>query len=47
MIKALRGMNDILDEQARIYSQILSVCERVARNYGFCLIETRRAHADA
>ena len=40
MIKALRGMNDILDEQARIYSQILNVCERVARNYGFCLIET-------
>ena len=47
MIKALRGMNDILDEQARIYSQILSVCERVARNYGFCLIETPKLEQTA
>ena len=47
MIKALRGMNDILDEQARIYSQILSVCERVARNYGFCLIETPKLEPTA
>ena len=40
-------MNDILDEQARIYSQILSVCERVARNYGFCLIETPKLEQTA
>ena len=47
MIKALRGMNDISGEQARIYSQILSVCERVARNYGFCLIETPKLEQTA
>lgn len=47
MIKALRGMNDISGEQARIYSQILSVCERVARNYGFYLIETPKLEQTA
>jgi len=47
MIKALRGMNDISGEQARIYSQILSVCERVARNYGFSLIETPKLEQTA
>ena len=47
MIKALRGMNDISGEQARIYSQILSVCERVARNYGFCFIETPKLEQTA
>ncbi|ASM40276.1 histidine--tRNA ligase [Campylobacter sp. RM12327] len=40
MIKALRGMNDILNEKAQIYKHIIEVCESVALNFGYSFIET-------
>lgn len=39
MIKALRGMSDIIDEKARLYKKIVAVCEEVARNFGYEYIE--------
>lgn len=38
MIKALKGMKDLLDEQGRVYAKIIKVCEEVAQNYGFSFI---------
>lgn len=40
MIKALRGMNDILNEKAQIYKHIVEICESVALNFGYSFIET-------
>lgn len=40
MIKALRGMNDILNEKAEIYKHIIEVCESIASNFGYNFIET-------
>lgn len=39
MIQALRGMNDIMGVKARLYEKIVSVCESVAKNYGYEFIE--------
>ncbi|QCD45052.1 histidine--tRNA ligase [Campylobacter mucosalis] len=40
MITTLRGMKDILHEDSRLYEKIISVCEDVAKKYGFNLIKT-------
>lgn len=40
MIKALRGMNDILNEKAQIYKHIVEICESVALNFEYSFIET-------
>lgn len=40
MIKALRGMNDLFDEKAKLYTKIVQICEQVAKNYGYEFIET-------
>ncbi|WP_169763980.1 histidine--tRNA ligase [Campylobacter mucosalis] len=40
MITTLRGMKDILHEDSRLYEKIISVCEDVAKKYGFSLIKT-------
>ncbi|MCR6570113.1 histidine--tRNA ligase [Campylobacter insulaenigrae] len=38
MIKALKGMKDLYDEQALLYEKVIKICEEVARNYGFDFI---------
>lgn len=35
MISALKGMKDLLDDEAALYRHIIAVCEEVAQNYGF------------
>ena len=35
MINALKGMKDLLDDEATLYRHIVAVCEEVASNYGF------------
>ena len=40
MIKALRGMNDLIDEKGELYTKIVQICEEVAKNYGYKFIET-------
>ncbi|MDD3463523.1 MAG: histidine--tRNA ligase [Sulfurospirillaceae bacterium] len=40
MINALRGMKDIIGEDAEIYSYFIDTCTKIAKNYGFELIET-------
>ncbi|MCX2683578.1 histidine--tRNA ligase [Campylobacter sp. MIT 21-1685] len=40
MINALKGMKDIKDSQALHYERIIKTCEEVAKNYGFCFINT-------
>jgi histidyl-tRNA synthetase len=40
MINALRGMKDLLFEDARRYTHIVGVMSEIARNYGFEFIET-------
>ena len=35
MINALKGMKDLLDDEATLYRHIVAVCEEVATNYGF------------
>lgn len=39
MIKALRGMKDIIDD-ANLYKYIVEICEDVASNFGYKFIET-------
>lgn len=39
MIKALRGMSDILDDRARIYEKIIKICEEIAQKYDYEFIE--------
>ena len=38
MINALKGMKDLLDNEAKHYEKIIKVCEEVASNYGFSFI---------
>ena len=38
MISALKGMKDLLDDEAKLYNHIIKVCEEVATNYGFSFI---------
>lgn len=45
MIKALRGMNDILDQKAEIYRYIIEICENTALNFGFKFIQTPKLEA--
>lgn len=40
MISALKGMKDIFEPENSIYTFVISTCERIARNYGYELIET-------
>ncbi len=40
MIKALRGMKDFLNEDAKKYEYCISTCKRIAQNYGFNFIQT-------
>ncbi len=40
MISALKGIKDVLGAEARAYERIISVCESVAKNYGFEFINT-------
>ncbi|MDA3047383.1 MULTISPECIES: histidine--tRNA ligase [unclassified Campylobacter] len=47
MIKALRGMNDLMGYEAELFAKIVRVCESVARNYGFELIETPKLEQTA
>ena len=39
MIQALRGMNDIMDDEAKLYKKIIDVCEDTAKKYGYEYIE--------
>lgn len=47
MIKALRGMNDLFDEKANLYTKIVQICEEVAKNYGYEFIETPKLEETA
>ena len=47
MIKALRGMNDLFDEKAKLYTKIVQICEQVAKNYGYEFIETPKLEETA
>ena len=47
MIKALRGMNDIMGFEACLFEKIVRVCEQSAKNYGFELIETPKLEQTA
>ncbi|WP_291952665.1 histidine--tRNA ligase [Campylobacter sp.] len=38
MVKALKGMKDLYDDQALLYEKVIKTCEVVARNYGFNFI---------
>lgn len=38
MINALKGMKDLLDDEAKMYDFIIKTCETVAKNYGFSFI---------
>jgi len=40
MIKALRGMRDLMGDDAKRYNYIIDTASRVAKNYGFKYIET-------
>ncbi len=40
MINALRGMKDLLDENAKKYEYCIHHCQRIAKNYGFNFIKT-------
>lgn len=39
MIHAIKGMNDLLDEDALIYEKIIKTSEEVAKTYGYSYIE--------
>ncbi|MBZ7979839.1 histidine--tRNA ligase [Campylobacter sp. RM12642] len=39
MIHAIKGMNDLLDDDALIYEKIIKTCEEVAKTYGYSYIE--------
>lgn len=39
MISALKGMKDLLDDEAKLYAFIIKTCEEVATNYGFSFID--------
>ncbi len=40
MINALRGMKDTLFPHNEVYMYVIDTCTKIARNYGFSLIET-------
>lgn len=40
MIYAIKGMNDLLDDDARLYEKIIEVSSKVAQNYGYSFINT-------
>lgn len=39
MINAIKGMNDLLDNDAKIYELIIDVSSKVAKNYGYSYIQ--------
>ena len=39
-IISVKGINDIVGERAKLYKEIIEICEGVARNYGFEFINT-------
>lgn len=39
-IQSLRGMNDILDNESKLFTYFIENCSRIAKNYGFSYIET-------
>ena len=47
MIKALRGMNDLFDERAKLFTKIIEICESTAKNYGYEFIETPKLEETA
>jgi len=40
MVNALRGMKDTISPESEIYSYVIETCTRIAKHYGFSLIET-------
>lgn len=40
MIYAIKGINDLLDDDARLYEKIIQVSSKVAQNYGYSFINT-------
>ena len=47
MIKALRGMNDVMSEPAALFRRVLKICEKIAQNYGYEFIETPKLEQTA
>ena len=47
MIKALRGMNDVMSEPAALFRRVLKTCEKIAQNYGYEFIETPKLEQTA
>ena len=47
MIKALRGMNDVMSEPAALFRHVLKTCEKIAQNYGYKFIETPKLEQTA
>jgi histidyl-tRNA synthetase len=48
MVKALRGMKDILDvEESGKFTHFIETATRIAQNYGFCFIETPKLEETA
>jgi len=39
-IQSLRGMNDILDDESKLFTYFIENCSKIAKNYGFSYIET-------
>ncbi|MBZ7987006.1 histidine--tRNA ligase [Campylobacter canadensis] len=39
MINAIKGMNDLLDDDARIYELVINTSSKVAKNYGYSYIQ--------
>ena len=37
-IRAIKGMKDLLDNDAALYEKVVNVCSKVARNYGYSFI---------
>lgn len=37
-IKAIKGMKDLLDNEAMLYEKVINVCSSVAQNYGYSFI---------
>ncbi|MBF0985420.1 MAG: ATP phosphoribosyltransferase regulatory subunit, partial [Campylobacter sp.] len=47
MIKALRGMNDVMSGSATLFRRVLKTCEKIAQNYGYEFIETPKLEQTA